>query len=152
MFSIDVRFDKLSYIYGFIYILIFLILLFSASLSNRLFDWVANPINIDLIIRLFIWIILSFPGYCNWWFCWLRFSVSDLRWNEPRRENGCGLPTIRLLLLLQVNSFLKRSYFFRWGFYTCRCYTVICISRCITAFGTWFSRCSCWLSLHRVLR
>ena len=38
MFSIDVCFDKLSYIYGFIYIFIFLILLFSASLSNRLFD------------------------------------------------------------------------------------------------------------------
>ena len=63
MFSIDACFDKLSYIYGFIYIFIFLILLFSASLSNRLFDWVANPINIDLIIRLFIRIILSAAIY-----------------------------------------------------------------------------------------
>ena len=63
MFSIDVCFDKLSYIYGFIYILIFLILYFSASLSKPLFDWVTNPINIDLIIRLFIRIILSAAIY-----------------------------------------------------------------------------------------
>ena len=46
-----------------LFILIFLILLFSASLSNRLFDWVTNPINIALIIRLFIRIIISAAIY-----------------------------------------------------------------------------------------
>ena len=63
MVSIDSCFDKLSYIYGFIYILIFLILDFSASLSNYLFDWIANPTNIDLTIRLFIRITLSAAIY-----------------------------------------------------------------------------------------
>lgn len=45
------------------YILIFLILDFSASLSNYLFDWITNLINIDLTIRLFIRITLSAAIY-----------------------------------------------------------------------------------------
>ena len=63
MFPIDACFDKLSYIYGFIDILIFLILYFSASLSNRLFEWVTNRINIDLNIRLLVRITLSAAIY-----------------------------------------------------------------------------------------
>ena len=63
MVSINSCFDKLSYIYGFIYILIFLILDFSASLSNYLFDWITNRTNIDLTIRLFIRITLSAAIY-----------------------------------------------------------------------------------------